>query len=216
MLGSAQRHPYIKLYLSGFFIFLILTLIPQFIHSQNELFLLINELNNPFLDRFNYYFTYLGDGITFIIIIVILLFISYGKALNGLIIFLSTALIAQLLKRFLFAERVRPFAVLSEDHQLHIPQDVSPITTLSFPSGHTVTAFALSTFIVLIYPKRNLWLPLLIAAWLTAYSRIYLTHHFPIDVWVGSLIGTLGAVALYTLLGPWSVNKFGSKSLLNR
>ena len=211
-----QRHPYAKKYLVAYTIVLVLTLIPQLIQDQETLFLAINSNHNRLLDTFFYLITYFGDGLAYVALIVILLFYSFGKALNGLIIFLSTALIAQVLKRFLFADRIRPFGMLSEQYQLHIPEGVSPIVSLSFPSGHTVTAFAMATFLVLVYPKLKLWFPLLLLAILTAYSRIYLTHHFPIDVWAGSLIGTTGALAMYYLLGQKIEDKFGHKSLLNR
>ena len=205
-----------KWYFSGFVLILILTLIPQLILGQNGLFLKINELNNDTLDSFFFYLTYFGDGITFVIIIIVLLFTSYSKALSGLIIFLSTSLFAQLLKNLFFDDYYRPFKYLSEQYELHIPAGVTPLYNNSFPSGHTVTAFALATFFILAYPKRNSWLPLLLLAWLTAYSRVYLTHHFPMDVWVGSIIGTFGALIVYQLVAPKLDNRFNNKSLLNR
>ena len=99
---------------------------------------------------------------------------------------------------------------------MHVPESVSTLLNNSLPSGHTVTAFAIATFLVLIYPKRNIWLPLLLVAWLIAYSRIYLTHHFPIDVWVGSVIGTLGTLLVFWLVAAKFDKRFTYKSLLNR
>jgi len=205
-----------KWYFIGYFTVLVFTLIPQLILSQTELFLEINGLHNSVLDFFFYWITYFGDGLTFVILIIALFFISYSNALNGLLIFLSTAIFAQVLKRVFFADHFRPYPVLSEQHQLYVPEGVTPIVYESFPSGHTVTAFALATFLVLTYPKKWLWLVLLLLAWITAYSRVYLTHHFPIDVWVGSVIGTLGGLIAYWLFAAKFENKFGNKSLLNR
>ena len=205
-----------KQYFIGYVLILIITVIPQLFTTQNELFLKVNGLNNSSLDWFFFYLTYFGDGITFIVIIVVLLFYSYSNALSGLSIFLSTSLFAQLLKNLFFADHFRPFKYLSEQYDLHIPEGVTPLLNNSLPSGHTVTAFALATFLVLTYPKRNIWLPLLLFAWLIAYSRIYLTHHFPIDVWLGSVIGTVGTLLVFWLVAPRFDKRFGQRSVLNR
>ena len=205
-----------KRYFIGYSLILLITVIPQLVIGQEELFLEVNKLNNSFLDHFFYWLTYFGDGITFIVIIIVMLFYSYSKAFSGLVIFLSTSIFAQILKNLFFGDHYRPLKYLADQSVIHIPDGVSPLLNNSFPSGHTVTAFAISTFLVLIYPKRNTWLPLLLVAWLIAYSRIYLTHHFPIDVWVGSIIGTLGTLLIYWLVAGSFEIRFNNKSLLNR
>lgn len=63
---------------------------------------------------------------------------------------------------------------------------------LSFPSGHAATAFALSAF-ALFTKTKKLWPPLLALALLTAFARVYTYDHWPSDVFVGALIGTLCA-----------------------
>lgn len=205
-----------KWYFIGYLTILIFALIPQLLLNQTDLFLEINKLHNSTLDFFFYWITYFGDGLTFVILIIVLFFISYSNSLNGLVIFLSTAIFAQVMKRVFFADRFRPYPVLSEQYELYLPEGVKPIVYESFPSGHTVTAFALATFLVLTYPKKWLWLVLLLMAWITAYSRVYLTHHFPIDVWVGSIIGTVGGLLAYWLFAAKFDKRFGDKSLLNR
>ena len=64
----------------------------------------------------------------------------------------------------------------------------------SFPSGHAAMAFALATFLSLVRGRAATgWL---VVAVLTALSRVYLGHHFPSDVLVGSVVGAgAGAVA---------------------
>ena len=216
MLGLRQILFSHKQYFIGYLLILIITVIPQLVISQNELFLGVNEVNNKFFDHLFYWVTYLGDGITFLVIVLVLLFYSYSKAFGALIIFLSTSIFAQLLKNLFFGDHYRPLKYLASEYIIHIPDGVSPLLNNSFPSGHTVTAFALATFLVLTYPKRNIWLPLLLVAWFIAYSRIYLTHHFPIDVWVGSIIGTFGTLLVFWLVNTGLENRFGDKSLLNR
>ena len=195
---------------------MIVFIVPQFILSQEDLFLTINSLNSTVLDFTFTWLTHLGDGLFFTFIIVVYLFSSYSRSLTGLIIFLTTSIFAQVLKRIFFSDSIRPYGELGSIHDLHIPNGVEPLSTYSFPSGHTVTAFAIATFFVLISKRKDLGAFILILAWLVGYSRIYLTHHYPVDVWVGSMIGTIGGLLLYWLVAIRLDNKFGNRSLLGR
>ena len=65
---------------------------------------------------------------------------------------------------------------------------VLPPDQYSFPSGHTIAAFAVATSIGLTYPF--LMAALLVCAFLIAISRIMLGMHFLSDVVAGALLGT--------------------------
>lgn len=62
----------------------------------------------------------------------------------------------------------------------------------SFPSGHTATAFAAAVAITCFQPR--LGTPLLFLATSIAFSRLYLFVHFPSDVLIGMIIGSLCAL----------------------
>lgn len=207
----------IKLYVYAYALLLIVALVPQLLYSQEAIFLAINGKHNDFLDLFFSIITYFGDGLAFVVVILVLAFYSFSRMFMGLIVFLTTSFTAQFLKRVFFSDRFRPYKVLGGEHDLYIPDGVSPITMNSFPSGHTVTAFALSSFLLLILPKKSYtsWVLILIA-WLTAYSRVYLTHHFAVDVWFGSIIGVVVSILTYWWLENYFDRKFGHKSLLKR
>jgi undecaprenyl-diphosphatase len=85
--------------------------------------------------------------------------------------------------------RPRPISVRAFDP----PRDLPPIPrSLSFPSGHTAAAFGSAMAIGRIWPQgRALWWTLAV---LMGYSRIYVGHHYPIDVLGGALVGVLVAV----------------------
>ena len=83
----------------------------------------------------------------------------------------------------LMVHRPRPFKTYDFIH----PKDrVGPN---SFPSNHTVFAFATATSLSLAFPKWYVIGPAYLFAGLAAYSRMYLGVHFPVDVLGGIVIG---------------------------
>ena len=72
-----------------------------------------------------------------------------------------------------------------------------PPDQFSFPSGHTITAFAVAIALGDFYP--SLFALLLFCALVIATSRILLGMHFLSDVVVGALLGTGLALSSHTL-----------------
>jgi undecaprenyl-diphosphatase len=72
-----------------------------------------------------------------------------------------------------------------------------PPDQFSFPSGHTITAFAVAVGISLFYPLFTAGL--LFCALSVAISRILLGMHFLSDVVVGAMIGTGLAYASHSI-----------------
>jgi undecaprenyl-diphosphatase len=62
----------------------------------------------------------------------------------------------------------------------------------SFPSGHTTAAFSVAVSFALVFP--SIMIPLMLAALMVGLSRIYLGVHYPTDVVVGIIIGTVFAI----------------------
>ncbi len=85
------------------------------------------------------------------------------------------------LKRF--AARPRPCQI-----EPHCWATLLPPDRFSFPSGHTMTAFAVAIPLALFYP--SLTIGLLFCAISIAISRILLGMHFLSDVLAGAMIGT--------------------------
>jgi len=78
----------------------------------------------------------------------------------------------------------------------HCWASILPPDKYSFPSGHSITAFAVAISLGLFYPF--LWSLLLVVAFLIAVSRIILGMHFLSDVLAGSAIGvTLGVISYH-------------------
>jgi membrane-associated phospholipid phosphatase len=91
-------------------------------------------------------------------------------------------------------EMPRPAGVLDEA-TFHILG--KPLTALSMPSGHTLTAFALATALYFsVAPgKRKSWLWLFGLAIGAGVARIAVGAHWPADVLAGAAIGLLGGMS---------------------
>ncbi len=82
----------------------------------------------------------------------------------------------------------RPFSALENVTKLTEESVMS-----SFPSGHSTMAFALATAIYM-YNKK-IGIIFFILAFFVAISRSLVGVHFPLDIFVGMLIGVLVPVA---------------------
>jgi membrane-associated phospholipid phosphatase len=67
----------------------------------------------------------------------------------------------------------------------------------SFPSGHATSAFAIFTSLALVSNNKFLKIIFFLFAFLSAFSRTYLSQHWLVDITIGSLIGTLFSLVLY-------------------
>jgi undecaprenyl-diphosphatase len=77
---------------------------------------------------------------------------------------------------------------------------VAPPDRFSFPSGHTLTAFAMYGTLGTMVP--GLGFVLLPAAGLIGLSRIFLGAHYPTDVLIGGVLGTvLGRMVAWGFIG---------------
>jgi undecaprenyl-diphosphatase len=73
-----------------------------------------------------------------------------------------------------------------------------PPDRFSFPSGHSITAFAIAVSLGLFYPA--IFPGLLFLAVSVALSRILLGMHFLTDVLAGAALGTVLGYASYALV----------------
>lgn len=186
------------------------------IYSKEESFFLVNSYYTPAADFFFKGITNLGDGILFALIALVLALYRYRFAILGLIIFLGSSLLAQVLKLTFFDDVLRPVGHFAKEVDIHFVAGVTRHVKNSFPSGHTTTVFALAIFLVLVFKmRRSAWLMAILAI-LAGYSRVYLAVHFPVDVYFGSLIGVLSALLLYVWFNEPLRAKFGDKGLMKK
>jgi undecaprenyl-diphosphatase len=136
-----------------------------------------------------------GDGWLWCLLGVVVLLFGGPEALAavaaaGLAVAAGTGCLFMALKRT--ARRRRPCAI-----EPHCWATLLPPDRFSFPSGHSITAFAVVLPLGPFFP--SLMGPLLFCAVSVALSRILLGMHFLSDVVAGSAIGTLLGYAAFRL-----------------
>lgn len=148
-------------------------------------------------DYFFKYITEIGSSIPFVVA-GIYLFVNFGDALFLLLSQLAVTLVVQPIKHAMNMPRPKTFfATTAPDVVLHQVNGVDMHAMLSFPSGHTASAFAFLLAMALICKRTWLSVLFLLLAVLAGYSRIYLSQHFAEDVFAGSLVGVLTTTLLY-------------------
>lgn len=159
--------------------------------DKGTCYLKVNELSRPSFDLFFKFFTFFGDGLLFLGITFLLLFKRIQYFFLFLMTYLSSGLMAQLLKKVIFRSAERPTKYFEELTNLHLVEGIDIHQYQSFPSGHTATAFAL--FLLLSILINNKWLSVLffMMALLVGISRVYLSQHFLEDVIAGAVIGVV-------------------------
>lgn len=171
--------------------------------GKNQLFLLLNNDWGNGADIFFKYYTYLGDGAIWAILL--LIFIKYSKPNIPLLIaaFVICTLLVQVCKYIIIPDALRPISSIQPTSLLHIVAGVEPHETASFPSGHTSAAF--SFFLIGTLLIRQKWIVALgfVYALLVGYSRVYLAQHFPFDVAAGMLVGIITIVLSVQVQKAW-------------
>jgi len=153
-----------------------------------------------FLDVFFQIITNMGDGVFIILISIVFLFINVRIAFLQIISYASSGIISLLLKYSFFEESHRPYYFLKDDPTFHKIANFTYHISNSFPSGHTTSIFALMTIFALVYQQSKLVsVAFFLCAILVAFSRIYLSQHFLIDVVAGSFIGVASAFGVFRI-----------------
>ncbi len=140
-------------------------------------------------------------------LILILLFIKIRWALYELFAALMTLIFVFITKQLLFKGVPRPTKYFENTETLHLVEGVKMHGMNSFPSGHTITAFAIFIILALIVKKNYLKVFFTTIAILAGFSRVYLSQHFLEDIFSGALIGIGIAVLSCTLVDQLSIFK---------
>ncbi len=186
-----------------------------FLFHKGDAELMLNHHTSTFGDFFFKNMTWLGNGIVFAVLVIFFLFYRYYFTIVTVVVILVQTLIVQVLKLVVFPHADRPIIFFSHVPGMHYVEGVKMDYHHSFPSGHSATAFSVTTLIILLFRNKKysaLWFGLAI---LVALSRVYLLQHFFMDIFSGAAIGIISAYASWYFLARtrWAENESLKKSL---
>ena len=171
-----------------------------------ELHLALCQPHTLCLDTIVPIFTDLVDWLPYLCV-VLLLFYRAGWATFLASNLLLSTLFVQPIKHIVHAPRpLTWFAENMPDINLPLVEGVKMNLWLSFPSGHTTTFFVLFFTLSIILCAENckgkyvLSFICFLCASFGAYTRIYLSQHFALDIFAGILIAVCSTLVLYFFL----------------
>ena len=191
-----------------FFPFILLLLIVIFLFIENafsvevytqiqkESFIYLNYQLSKF-PYFQFNLTQLGDVIIFLPFLTV--FIVYAPKLwHALLSSLLVSGIISFLLKNLFAIP-RPAAVFDNDNFLIIGNVLSGNSSL--PSGHSIATFTILTSVFFGFIPKELrfkiiwFFSTLVVGLIIVFTRVGVGAHYPLDVIIGSIIGSISALA---------------------
>ena len=187
--------------------FLLGTLFLMIKYGKGPSHLIVNEWHSPMTDVFFKYVTHLGDGAIFALVILILLFVKIRWAFYELFAALMTLIFVFITKQLIFKGAPRPTSFFDHSETLHLVEGVKMHAMNSFPSGHTITAFAIFIILAMVVKKQYLKVLFTLTSILAGFSRVYLSQHFLEDIFLGALIGVAIALLSCALVDKLSIFK---------
>ena len=182
-----------------------------FTDSNTEIFLTINQSGKGFADIIWETLTTFGNKPFVLTLLFLVAWKKPDLLISALIASIFAGLISSTLKPLF--DLARPTDILNiSSYHLIGPK----ISGHSFPSGHTLSAFAIASSLVFFYKKQFVTISMILFASLVGLSRIMLGVHWPIDVLMGATLGlACGYAGVQVALLPWlKENKLKSSIII--
>lgn len=170
-------------------------------YLDERIFLAVNHASCDFLDFTMYWASSMTIWIPFYVFLIYLLVLHYKK--TGWVLVIMTIILVAISDQVsvhLFKEvfhRLRPCHDPFLEGLVRLPGGKCG-GLYGFISSHATNHFALAVFTGYFLDKkiRNFMTVMIIWASVISYSRVYLGVHFPADVFVGAIVGTLLALGM--------------------
>lgn len=195
-----------KLFFTLYLALLLAGLYLVMVQEKGDAVIWMNAHHTHALDGFFGFWTTMGEEWPFILAAVGLLFYQVRQMIFIPLLGLLVTMLSFILKiSFAHPRPARYFSDQGIYEQLNKVEFI-PIAQgfTSFPSGHTMAAFALFTYLALLVRPAWLKIVFLISAVLVGVSRMYLLQHFLQDVCLGSICGVAIAFLVYLLQNAMS------------
>lgn len=178
-------------------------MLDQLLHYDTDLFLFLNNLGSEPWDNFWLFITHKFSSIPIYAVLLLMVYRSYG--LRGtLVILVCVALMItatdQISSLFKYGiKRPRPCQVAEIKEQIRFV--ASGCGRFGYFSAHAASSMAAAVFLSLILRKGYRYISIFLVIWavMTAYSRIYIGVHYPLDVLSGMVFGSLTGYIFYLL-----------------
>ncbi len=178
-----------------------MSFLDNIIQQDKELLIYLNSLGSETWDQFWILITNQFNWIPFFLFLFFLLFKAYGWK-KGLLLIVVVALLVSFSDQFVNLIK-NHFGRLRPNNDPSINNIIRILKTphsFSFVSGHSTTSFAVTTFMITTLKNHYKYLFLLLLwPFFFAYSRIYLGVHFPIDIFIGMLLGIVIGYIFYKI-----------------
>lgn len=151
-------------------------------------------------DFYDWGIIFKAEYLLYVVIVAVFAFFVFDRNQTRVKWVIIHAFSAGILARFIFKpvivffwDRARPFAVLSNFHQL-----VSENAGGAMPSGHAVFSFAIAMAVYYYYPKTSILF--FLAAISMGIARVAAGVHWPSDILAGAVVGIFSAWLIEILL----------------
>jgi len=168
------------------------------LYDKTTSLLWINQHHHPVLDHLLYHLTRLPELALLIFVVVLAFFYERKYTLAVVLSLLICALSIYLFKQIIFPDFERPSVWIKAQHiHLHLLPSIDLHSHGSFPSGHTLAAFAALGMAGFLSRHQLVQCLFFIIACGIAYSRVYVCQHYLRDVYVGALFGYFISLSLF-------------------
>jgi undecaprenyl-diphosphatase len=170
---------------------------------DTQVFLFLNGLNSPFWDPI---MIFLSGKLTWLPLYLVIVFFMYKRfgwrlvwplIAAALVVTLADQSSVHLFKNVF--ERLRPCHNPEIKDLIHLAAGRCG-GRFGFVSSHAANSFGIAIFLSLLFKTRWFSVSILVWALLVSYSRIYLGVHYPADIIVGGLLGTVCGIGVWNLL----------------
>lgn len=157
----------------------------------------LESIRNPFLDALMQFFTYFGDELLFIVL-ALTVFWCVDKREGYYLLFVG--FFGTILNQFLKLLYRIPRPWVKDPTFQPVDSALSGATGYSFPSGHTQNVTGTLGSIARWSKRAGVRVLCVVVLLLTAFSRMYLGVHTPLDVGVSLAIGVVLVFAFYPIV----------------
>lgn len=195
-----------QLFFILFGVFIVIGAIFLFVIEQGDAIFFFSERRSDPVNYLFIFFTRIGEEWAYPVLLAFLLFavkpMNFRNFIYIPLLGTTVALVSYLSKAYF--RHPRPMLYFDRKgilDEIVLVSDVSLYGGLnSFPSGHTMSGFALYAFVAFVYPNKKIAAAILFfIALMVGLSRIYLVQHFLKDVYLGAIIGVFIGMLWYYL-----------------